>query len=205
MTPSSPLPSLPYPLAVIALCIVNGSLLTLCDRVFHVSSGALAYTSPTFTGQAWWVLPNFILASGGMYTGALLLFARRIRRPTVAWLAWSHIAFIAVYATSGQFFEHPRALLWSFVLIWLLRLAIEPDRIPLMGFGLLLAIAGCGVEGALTLTGEFAYRAPEFFHVPLWLAGLYLHGSFAILGAVRWLEGRYGRIADVAAGPPRVP
>lgn len=188
-------PRLPYLLAVIAVCAGIGSLLTLCDRFFHVAFGALSYTSPIFTGQAWWVWPNFMLASGAMYLGAKLLFAPQLRQPTMPQLLVSHALFIAVYGLSGVFNAHPQALLWGFCLGWLLRLATMPsDRGVYALFGVVLALAGCAFEGVLTLTGEFAYRAPEFFHVPLWLAGLYLHGSFAILQLVRRIEARYGKM-----------
>lgn len=188
-------PRLPYPLAVVAVCAGVGSLLTLCDRFFHVAFGALHYTHPTFTGQAWWVWPNFMLASGAMYLGAKLLFAARVRQPSMPQLLVSHALFIAVYGLSGVYHEHPQLLLWGFGLGWLLRLAtMAGDRGVYALFGIVLALAGCAFEGLLTLTGEFAYRAPEFFHVPLWLAGLYLHGSFAILQLVRRVEARYGRL-----------
>lgn len=192
--PAAQTPKLPYGLAVALVCAGNGLLLTLCDRFSHVQFGALSYTSPIFTGQAWWVLPNFMLAAGGMYLGALLLFARHVRLPSTTQLLTSTLAFVAVYALSGLFNEHPQALLWAFVLSWLARLALSPDRTPLALFGVVLALVGCVVEGLITRTGEFAYRAPEFFHVPLWLAGLYLHGSIAILYIVRRLESAYGRL-----------
>jgi hypothetical protein len=48
------------------------------------------------------------------------------------------------------------------------------------------------------LTGDVAYRAPEIFHVPWWLGGLYLHGAFVVLQIVRHVEEAHGRLA-----PPR--
>lgn len=191
---TTPTPRLPYLLAVVLVCAAVGTLLTLCDRFFHVAFGALLYRYPIFTGQAWWVWPNFMLASGAMYVGAKLLFARHVRTPTGAKLLASNAIFVAVYALSGVFNAHPEYLLAGFLLAWLIRLVLAKDRLPLALFGVVLALAGCAFEGLLTLTGEFAYRAPEFFHVPLWLAGLYLHGSFAILHMVRMVESRYGRL-----------
>lgn len=141
--------------------------------------------------------PNFIVSSAGMYLGAVWLgFAPRVRRPSDIRVIVAILAFVAVYFASGVFVDHPRALLWGFVGAWLLRLVFEPDRGSIAAFSLLLAVGGCVVEGALTLTGEFSYSAPEWFHVPLWLAGLYLHGAFATLYLARRIEGGYGRLGS---------
>ena len=185
---------LPYVVAVAAVSLGVGTLLTLCDRAFHVAPGALRYTDPTWTGQAWWVWPNFVAASAAMYVGAAWLFAARVPLPGAGRTAAAIAAFVAAYALSGLFEASARVLLLGFVSVWLVRLAFEPARTAVALFGVILALAGCAVEGALTLTGEFSYRAPEFFHVPLWLAGLYLHGSFAMLYVARRIETAYGRI-----------
>ena len=191
-------PALPYAVALALLCIANGTLLTLCDRLFHVSFGVLGYSNPMFTGQAWWVWPNFIGASLGMVLAAKWWFVARIRTPSTSQIVVSVSLFVSVYAASGLFADYPRTLLLAFVLTWALRLALNPNWKTILPFSILLAIAGCVVEGVLTLTGEFAYRHPDLFHAPMWLAGLYLHGAFALLHLVRVLEGRYERLQTQA-------
>lgn len=197
MTAAQPLPAaaprLPYPAAVVGVWLAVGLLLTLCDRFFHVSFGVLAYSNPTWTGQAWWVFPGFVGAAASMYLSAKALFLRHCRRPATRELVASVALFVAAYAASGLFLAWPRALLVGYVLAWLLRVALGRDRGATLVFGLVLAVIGCLVEGLLTLTGDVAYSAPEIFHVPWWLAGLYLHGAFVVLQVVRRVEEHYGR------------
>ena len=50
------------------------------------------------------------------------------------------------------------------------------------------------MEGAGYVMGTFAYREQQVFHVPYWLAGLYLNGSFVVLQIVRGVEERYGHV-----------
>lgn len=188
-----PAPRLSYPAALALVCLGVGLLLTLCDRFFHVSFGVLSYSHPLLTGQAWWVFPGFVGAAGGMYLGARLLFLERTAPARPAAIAASLGLFVAAYAASGVFLAWPHALLAGYVVTWLLRVALAPDRAAVFVFGLILAVMGIVVEGLLMLTGDVAYSAPEIFHVPWWLGGLYLHGAFVVLQLVRFMEDRYRR------------
>lgn len=193
MNHALPAQRLPYPAALALVFLGMGLLLTLCDRFCHVSFGVLAYSHPLATGQAWWVLPGFVGAAAGMYLGARLLFLKQAASSSPRAIAVSLGLFVAAYAASGVFLAWPHALLAGYVATWLLRVALAPDRAAVFVFGLVLAIMGMAVEGLLMLTGDVAYRAPEVFHVPWWLGGLYLHGAFAVLRITRFVEDQYGR------------
>lgn len=194
MESALPRPSLSYPVHLMLTWLGVGLVLTLCDRFFHVSFGVLAYRAPLPTGQAWWVLPGFVFAAASMYLGARDLFARHCHSATPRQIATSLALFVAAYAASGLFLAHPQALLVGYVATWLARVALSPDRLVLLVFGPLLAVAGVVIEGLLMLTGDVAYSAPEIFHVPWWLGGLYLHGAFVVLQIVRHVEEAHGRL-----------
>lgn len=181
-----------YPVALALVWLGVGLLLSLCDRFFHVSFGVLAYSHPLVTGQAWWVFPGFVGAAAGMYLGAKLLFLDRTVPARPATIAGSLGLFVAAYAASGLFLAWPRELLVGYVVTWLLRVALAPERGAVFVFGLVLAAMGMVIEGLLMLTGDVAYSAPEIFHVPWWLGGLYLHGAFVVLRLVRLVEDQYG-------------
>lgn len=184
-----------YPVAVALTCVAVGLLLTLCDRFSHVQFGVLSYANPVLFGQDWWVWPNFTGAALGMYLGAKFAVVRFLSTtPTDGQLAFSLAWFVAAYFATGIFAGTPQLLLAGLVLAWLLRVAISADRPVVVAFALVLALAGCAIEGAISATGQFAYRDPEIFHVPYWLAGLYLNGSFVVLQIVRRVEERYGKI-----------
>lgn len=194
MDQTLPRPRLPYAATLCLAWLLVGLLLTCCDRFFHVAFGVLAYRQPIVTGQAWWVFPGFVAAAAGMYLGARQFFAREIALPSRADIALGLVLFVAAYAASGVFLAWPHKLLIAFVVTWLLRVATSSNPAITFTFGLLLAVGGCVVEGLLMLTGDVAYRSPEIFHVPWWLAGLYLHGSFVVLQIVRYVETQYGRL-----------
>ena len=44
-------------------------------------------------------------------------------------------------------------------------------------FAIGLAVAGTLYEGTLSGSGAFSYLRPDFYNVPIWLPGLYLHGA----------------------------
>lgn len=191
-----------YPLAVALTGIAVGLLLTLCDRFSHVQFGVLSYANPVWFGQDWWVWPNFTGAALGMYLGAKFVAVPRLSTtPTDGQVLFSLGWFVAAYFATGVYAGTPMLLLAGLLLAWLLRLAISPDRWVVAAFSLLLAVAGCGIEGALSATGTFSYRDPEIFHVPYWLAGLYLNGSFVLLQIVRRIEQRYGKIPSAIPFP----
>lgn len=188
-------PRISYPVAVLLVCAAVGLLLTLCDLFFHVRFGVLAYANPVLFGQAWWVYPNFVGAALGMYLGAKWLFAARVASVSGATLAFSLAWFVLAYAATGLFSESPQALLAGLLLAWAIRTAFDRDRGVVAVYALILAVIGCVMEGAGFVAGNFAYRTQQVFHVPYWLAGLYMNGSFVVLQVVRTVEERYGRIA----------
>lgn len=188
-------PALSYPVHLALVCLGVGLVLTLCDRFCHVSFGVLTYHHPLPTGQAWWVFPGFVAAAAGMYLGARDLFAKHCHSTTPRQVATSLALFVAAYAASGIFLAHPQALLIGYLATWAVRVALSPDRLALLVFGPVLAVGGMVVEGLLMLTGDVSYSAPEIFHVPWWLGGLYLHGAFVVLQIVRLVEEAHGRLA----------
>lgn len=188
-------PALPYPVAVLATCIAVGLLLTLCDRYSHVQFGAVSYPDAVFNRQAWWVWPNFIGAALGMYFGAKLLFGRRLQRPAAATFLGNLVLFIAVYFITGIFSGTPGPLLAGLLVAWAVRIALCRERTMLVIWSLVLALIGCLIEGASSAAGMFHYARPEIFHVPYWLAALYMHGSFVVLDLVGTIERRYHRVS----------
>lgn len=191
-------PAVGYPAAVLLVCLAVGLLLTLCDLFFHVGYGVLSYAHPVLFGQAWWVYPNFVGAALGMYLGAQWLFVRHVSRVSGATLAFSLAWFVCAYAATGVFRDSPTALLAGLLLAWALRVAVSRERGVVVLYGLVLAVVGVLIEGAGYVAGTFAYRDREIFHVPYWLAGLYMNGSFLVLQIVRAVEERYGRLAPRA-------
>jgi hypothetical protein len=112
----------------------------------------------------------------------------------VAAAAW----FIGAYAATAVFWHHPRVLAILLGLTWLDRVALRPDRWPLIGFSVGLAVVGTLYEGALAGAGAFSYQHHDFFHVPFWLPGLYLHGALLAVAAFRYMAGRMAPATDRA-------
>lgn len=179
------------------LAISFGSVLcTLLDQL-HVRFGVVAYRHGTMFGQAPWVPALFALASlaglFGYLTRARKLGFRRdlmdgsrdrwgTREAAVA-LAWMTVA----YAISAPLQHWPRALLVALVITFALR--CWALRAPGLGWsGLQFAVGGTMFQSFLASTGEFHYRHPDLWGVPLWLPGVYLHAA-PLLRAVlrRWL------------------
>ena len=183
-----------YPFAVLGVCASVGLLLTLYDLFFHVRFGVLAYAHPVLFGQAWWVYPNFVGAALGMYLSAKWLFARRVSTVSMATLAFSLGWFVCAYAATGLFVDSPQALLAGLLAAWAIRTALDRDRLAVVVYAIILAVIGCAMEGAGFVAGTFAYRDQQVFHVPYWLAGLYMNGSFVVLQIVRRVEVRYGEV-----------
>jgi hypothetical protein len=136
----------------------------------------LDYETGGYFGQAWWVPLQFGVASLAIVAGAMP-FARRRAPPQsldfISGTAW----FVAAYAASGLFDDHPFALAVAFVLTWAVRVALAPQPSPLVAYSLLLAVAGTAAEAILAAAGTFAYANPDLLGVPVWLPGLYLHGA----------------------------
>jgi hypothetical protein len=154
-----------------------------------VRAGVLAYPHPTLVGQPWWVGPQFGVAVLVMMVGAIpaaRLVARRAGRSSEQSLIIDALWFIAAYAASGWWGNaHARALAVAYGLTWAARMASRPDRLVLIAVGVALAAGGVLYEGTLAGTAAFHYTHPDLYHVPIWLAGIYLHGAPLLVAATR--------------------
>jgi hypothetical protein len=175
----------------LAIVIAGGVGLTLCDQM-HVHAGVLSYpaSDPRLAGQSWWVGLQFI-AFAVLILLAASAVARVRPRPATGWNVVHAVAwFVGAYAATAVFWHHPRVLAILLGLSWLDRVALRPDRWPLIVFSVGVAVAGTLYEGALAGAGGFAYHHHDFFHVPFWLPGLYLHGALLAVAVVRYVAGR---------------
>lgn len=173
-----------------ALALALGLLGAACDQL-HVQAGLISYPDPAWAGQAWWVPLNFAvlltalvaatmpLARSGAGLGAALPPANRGLLGDLAWFAGAYAAS-AVVAPGA-----PGVLALAYAATWVPRIARRPERAFLYPYGLALALAGCAVEAAEIALGWFAYSEPDLAGVPLWLAGIYLHGAPLALGVAR--------------------
>jgi hypothetical protein len=178
------------PRRALALFVGGGVGLALCDQI-HVQASVLDYDTGGFFGQAWWVPLQFGVASLAIVLGAAPFAARRAAaRPVdfVTGAAW----FVASYAATGLFHDHPAALAGTLSAVWILRVALARERDVLVAYSLLLAAAGTGVEAILSAAGTFAYADPDFLRVPEWLPALYLNGAPLALALSDRLTGRSG-------------
>ena len=129
-------------------------------------------------------------------------YARRAgtRAATPKSLVLGTLWFVGIYFASGLGFRWPAALAGVFLVTWIGRIWLRPDRVSFALFSVLLAIAGSAFEAALSAAGGFAYALPGPLVVPLWLPGLYLHGApLAVAIASRLGPG------DTAGTPARTP
>lgn len=179
----------------LGLAVGLGLLGAALDQI-HVQSGLLAYPEPAWWDQAWWVPLNFAVLLTSLVAATAQLARAQLGReplPDDRRLAVDFAWFAGAYALSGLVApEAPGLLAVGYVASWLARVAPRPERRFLLGFGLALALAGCAVEAAEIALGWFSYADPDVAGVPLWLAGIYLHGSPLALDV--------GRRVD-AAGP----
>lgn len=183
----------------LAALAAGSALCTLCDQV-HVRTGVLAYRVPALAGQAWWVPLVFVLAAGaGLALWAVLgRFDASVRRdlqsgPRDVWgtrealfaAAW----LVVIYGSSGFVQSRPHAAFAVYVALFMLR-AWSLRAPGVVTHALLFAAGGTAFEAALSATGAFWYTRPELFGVPVWLPGLYLHGTFVARAVMRrWLAG----------------
>jgi hypothetical protein len=176
----------------LALAVCLGLIGAACDQ-FHVQSELLSYPDPWLWDQAAWVPLNFAVLLTGLVAVTIPLAraaARRgVREPRAAGLAADLAWFVGAYAVSGLVApDHPDALAIAYVVVWLPRVALRPDRALLVPYGIALAIAGCLVEAAEIQLGWFAYAEPDVIGIPLWLPGIYLHGAPLALGVARRVD-----------------
>jgi len=178
-------------LAVVAL--VGGIAATLCDAN-HVATGTLGYPRPALFGQAWWVLPGFVVAFLGMGVAYLVAVPRlpagiSTQQSTAPAGAGAFVeamtSFVLLYLLSGFGNESPVLLSLVFYGAFALRWGFAYERAWLLVLAVALAIGGMTVEGSLGALKLAAYRHVDFFHVPLWLGALYMHGAFALREGMR--------------------
>lgn len=175
----------------LGLLFFGGVLGALCDQI-HVRFGVLSYPRPDLLAQAWWVAPNFAVSAVLMMVGSQP-FVERAPQTAGAHPSWRQLTeaalwFLTAYFASGLLFRHPAWLFAGYVATWLARVWPRVERKPLLVHGILLAAAGTGYEAVLSALGTFHYHHPDVLGVPVWLPGLYLHGSplaFQITRALR--------------------
>lgn len=182
------------PRLLLTLLVIGGIGGALSDQI-HVRFDVLWYPRPFFLDQAWWVAPLFGGATIGIFLGALP-FAQRLVRgdglTSARGLTLSGASFLAAYLASGAFRAWPIALLAGYAAAWSLRALETKMGGAGLAFSVLLALGGTLFESALSSTGAFYYRAPDFLGVPYWLPGLYLLGAPLALG----LALRFGGLSN---------
>ena len=168
--------------------------LILCvgDHFFHLRTGMLEYNwEPLVDHQSVWIWLVFSIAAALM-VGVSTLFPLRDVPDSVPWahIIDAGVLFVAAYALSGQLgASHPNLLFWSLVVTWLARVACRGrDAGVYLVHGVVLSTAGVLGEGLFSKAGLFDYDLQQVAWSPWWLAGLYLHGSIALLQIMRGLR-----------------
>ncbi|XDD51196.1 hypothetical protein AB3N59_05335 [Leptospira sp. WS92.C1] len=155
--------------------ILGGIGLAACDQI-HVQFEVLKYFHPGLFGQAWWISPQFMIATFFMYLGAFVLKKERSDFDSKEF-KFAILWFVSAYFASGIFADHPHLLAVIYLLTWFFRMVRSREGNSLIGFSVILALAGTGAEGLISNAGFFVYTKPDFLLVPIWLPGLYLHGA----------------------------
>lgn len=151
---------------LVLVALASAGLGTLLDRI-HSFFGVLRYARPCFSGESCWV--PLIMAGAGValvVTHALfrLAFAQPARGSVRAVIA-SGVLFALAYVASGVFQAWPRALLLSYAVVALIRVAQHP--LPARAATVLTAmVVGSGAELVLTHFSLFEYLHPDAFGVP---------------------------------------
>lgn len=169
------------------LLIVSGGIgLAACDQI-HVQFDVLKYFHKGPWGQAWWVAPQFVLATFLMYIGAVF-FKKEKEVFELRNLFFGILWFGGAYFASGLFSSRPYFLAFAYSIVWVFRIFAAREKRTLVAFSLLLAVAGTTAEALISYAGFFAYTRPDVFLVPIWLPGLYLHGAPLIWNLVTWTK-----------------
>jgi hypothetical protein len=164
--------------------ILGGLCGVFLDQI-HVQFGVLAYRSPVFFSQAWWVFPLFGTATVALLSIANLFwefFSRRgaLQVPPAA-IPIDFLIFVGVYFSTGLFRETPYLLAISLFMLWFVYLFLLPNRRLQIAFAVFLALGGTLFEAGFSATGVFWYHSPDFLGVPAWLPCLYLFAAPVIL------------------------
>jgi len=176
------------------LALVGTLFATLGDGL-HVHTGTLAYTHPSWFGQAWWVPPNFFLTflvmilAYAFFVGRLPRAMRAVnsmRSGEAGAFVEALMAFFLIYALTG--FANAQPVLLSVILYgsFAPRWLFSYERGWLALLALAMALGGMIAEGMLGASGVVAYRHQDIYHVPWWLGGLYMHGAFTLREGLRF-------------------
>jgi len=175
------------------LALLGAYVATVCDG-FHVYTHALSYMHPFLFGQAWWVLPGFVVIFLFIEYAYFLLAGRlpagidareSVSAGSLRGVVETTVAFALVYLLSGFGNFEPVWLSVIFYSTFLARWLFTYDRSWLL-LAVLMAFGGMFVEGLYAAAGLMAYRQVDVFHVPFWLGGLYVHGAFALREGMRY-------------------
>lgn len=177
-----------------ALALIGAALATVADAN-HAHTGTLHYRHPWLFEQAWWVAVLFFVAFAVLGVGYRIAaglgaasWARCSAAPgAFGPFAFSATVFFLVYLASGFGHRHPASVCVVFGLLFLIRWLVSYERAFLAAVAGALAVAGPVFEGTLGRFDLVHYTHADVYGVPLWLAGLYLHGAFALRDGMRWL------------------
>ncbi|MEZ5008766.1 MAG: hypothetical protein R2753_11505 [Chitinophagales bacterium] len=179
---------------IIYIAVLAALICSFCDKI-HVITNTLYYPQPVFDGQPWWTFPGFFVAFVTMcivYLQLVKHLPAQIDKTfstssgNVQKLTESLLLFAFVYLLSGFGNEYPLYLNVLFYSTFLIRLAVTSDKQFILIVSLILGISGTLGEGLLSEFGLVYYTKPVVFHMPLWLAGVYMHGAFALRACMRF-------------------
>lgn len=180
---------------ILLLALWGALVATFCDGV-HVHTETLSYPDPLWFGQAWWVFPLFFVAFALLaVTYQFLVAAPWLKLPReysassgeLVPFVEALVIFVLVYVLSGFGNYDPAFLGVFFLVTFVLRWLVAPERGFLLLVAVALALAGMFTEGTLHQFGLVSYRQPEIYGVPWWLGGVYLHGAFLLREGMRFL------------------
>lgn len=158
---------------------VAGSVIGPALDQIHVRGKVLSYTHPTLLGQAWWVFPQY-----GLVTLLALFVAVPFvqRQPPLGRSIISDSAcFVGAYFSTVLLKHIPVILTVLLVATWCLRVWFSTAPIRVLGYCILVSLAGTSYEAVLTHAHAFSYANPNFLDVPMWLPALYCYAAIFLL------------------------
>lgn len=168
--------------------IFGGIAGALCDQI-HVQANVLYYAHPLLFGQAWWVIPQYILATGISYNSAKLFNenTEKISYDTKA-VVIASLWFLGTYFASAFLQRYSIFLTLVFLGIWCLRILLMRCTFRIAIYSCLFAFVGTCYEILLTHIGLFTYTHPNILGVPFWLPGLYLNAGLLVITLTGFIE-----------------
>lgn len=163
---------------VLVLFVAGAIVGTLLDQI-HVRWGVLSYAHPVFLGQAWWVWPQYGMATVLAYMAArpVVLHQPSLGRSALQDFLW----FGGAYFLTALLQAWSAFVLGLLLVTWGARVWRSTGRARIILYSLALACVGTGYEWVLTRAGAFSYNHPDIRGLPIWLPGLYLQaGIFAL-------------------------